>query len=56
MEVKCVYVCVCVHAKWLKGGMAIGVVYWIKAHNLDSQKLEWIHRLAQDLVEGLVMS
>ncbi len=37
MEVKCMYVCVCVcvHANWLKWGVAMGVAYCKDVHNFQ---------------------
>ncbi len=49
----CVKVSTCVHANLLKEGVAMGVAYCKKVHTVASK---WIHRLAQDLVERLVIS
>ncbi len=47
----CEKMCVCVHASWLKGGVAVGGANCKKVHNfqIDSQT-------CTDLVEKMVMS
>ncbi len=47
----CVKVCVCINANWLKRGVEWE---WLIAKRYITFK--WIHKLAQDLVEMLVMS